>query len=943
MTNTAADHMEEAGHDYYALLEGKIPTQRMDVPLFSSVTGKAISDPEQLGPSYWRQNLESPVLFNSAVRTCLDQMPHENVFLEIGPHSALAGPLRQIFKAVEIPKPPTYVPSLVRGKDSTRSLLTTVGQMYSLAVPLNFEAVTPGRVVLTGLPTYPWHHEKTYWSESRVSREWRMRRFPRHELLGSRVLEGNELEPSWRNILRLEDVPWVQDHKIIDDIVFPAAGYVCMAGEAIRQLTGTQDFTLRNVLIKTALVLHDGAETEMMTSLRPVRLTDSFESDWYEFAVSSYNGTSWTKHCTGQARAGGGPQQWAEGIEILPREVPVASWYAAMKRLGLNYGPSFQGLTAISAGPNTGTSAATLSDHARSEDSSYQIHPTTIDLCLQLFTVGMAEGTIRRLQKLCVPTEFEELYIRQGAPDMRARVIASASKKGMINGEAIALVGNEVALQLKGGKFSPLEDQDSNEDSDPVAAAQLEWKPDIDFMPVDKLMRPYGSVRVDSVRLERLALLCMLETRYQLSQLETKADHLRKFRTWLDVQAERADNGTYTLISDAQDLAFLNHEGRLKAIKTVSVEVERGVGAEIGKTLLRIVEQCKAIFTEQVDSIDILMQDDGLKTLYGIYQDMWDSRKFFDLLGHANPRLRILEIGAGTGGTTSVVLDNLRTEQGVRTYSEYCYTDISAGFFVAAKERFENFQNIEYKVLDISKDPVEQGFEAESYDLIIAANVSLQLPPGHGEAKPIPQVLHATEYIGSTLRNVRKLLHPRGRLLLQELTPSKHENRIIYVVPADLNIALRFFNYIMVRSNVRKVVICVQDTDGSRVSCQAGGSARRMVGRTNHTSHVRDGIPNSRLLVSRGQIPRSLTMTCRIKSTSISYRDLRRLTPISSELHYSAKIAPILSLAKWRLCSLGKASMSTFLPSIRYLPRIRMFFRYWISMNPFLMISHLSD
>ncbi len=240
--------MRELGDEYQALMEGYVPSNRPVVPFFSTVTGKAIVDSNKLGPSYWRSNLESPVLFHSATQAILSEVSQDKLFLEIGPHSALAGPLRQIFKAVEVENPPSYAPTIVRGKSCTESLLTTVGQLYLQAVPINFEAVTPGRVVLTNLPTYPWRHDTKYWNESRVTREWRMRRFPQHELLGCRILEGNELEPIWRNMLRLEDAPWIQDHKIIDDIVFPAAGFIAMAGEAIRQITATDDFTLRHVI-----------------------------------------------------------------------------------------------------------------------------------------------------------------------------------------------------------------------------------------------------------------------------------------------------------------------------------------------------------------------------------------------------------------------------------------------------------------------------------------------------------------------------------------------------------------------------------------------------------------------------------------------------------------------------------------------------------------------
>ncbi|KAL8697588.1 MAG: hypothetical protein Q9201_007049 [Fulgogasparrea decipioides] len=142
-TDKSTDHMEEVGTEYYRLISDHLPTSRLDVPFYSSVTGKGLADRKQLGPSYWRQNLESPVLFHSATRTILEQLPQGSLFLEIGPHSALAGPLRQIFKTVEATTPPLYLPTLVRGKHGTASLLTALGQMHLLDVPINFEAGDP--------------------------------------------------------------------------------------------------------------------------------------------------------------------------------------------------------------------------------------------------------------------------------------------------------------------------------------------------------------------------------------------------------------------------------------------------------------------------------------------------------------------------------------------------------------------------------------------------------------------------------------------------------------------------------------------------------------------------------------------------------------------------------------------------------------------------------
>ncbi len=110
-------------------------------------------------------------------------------------------------------------------------------------------------------------------------------------------------------------------------------------------------------------------------------------------------------------------------------------------------------------------------------------------------------------------------------------------------------------------------------------------------------------------------------------------------------------------------------------------------------------------------------------------------------------RLRILEVGAGTGSATAAVLPELPAGR-----FDYIYTDISAGFFAEAETRFAQYGgSIEYLVLDIEIDPVSQGFEPHAYDLVIASNV-----------------LHATRFLRETLANCRELLAPSGHLVALE-------------------------------------------------------------------------------------------------------------------------------------------------------------------------------
>ncbi|MYE48146.1 MAG: SDR family NAD(P)-dependent oxidoreductase [Gammaproteobacteria bacterium] len=113
-------------------------------------------------------------------------------------------------------------------------------------------------------------------------------------------------------------------------------------------------------------------------------------------------------------------------------------------------------------------------------------------------------------------------------------------------------------------------------------------------------------------------------------------------------------------------------------------------------------------------------------------------------------RLRVIEVGAGTGSATASVLPELPEGR-----FDYVYTDISAGFFAEAEARFGDAGGcIRYVPLDIEKDPVAQGFDPHGYDLIIASNV-----------------LHATRYLEETLTHCRELLAPAGQLVaLENLT-----------------------------------------------------------------------------------------------------------------------------------------------------------------------------
>jgi acyl transferase domain-containing protein len=218
--------MMNVAHEYQKRLEQLPKARAPKVPFCSSLTASVVTKEDVLSSSYWVQNLTSPVLFSSAIRKITDACKSAMIFLEIGPHSALAGPLRQIFRAQGPDCKDEYIPTLVRGQDDTVSLLKTTGELWLHDIPVDLSNIVEKGNFLVDLPLYPWHYEERLWTESRLSSQWRFRKYAHHDALGARVLETTDSNVAWRNVLRLDSVPWIKQHEVAGNILFPAVGYI---------------------------------------------------------------------------------------------------------------------------------------------------------------------------------------------------------------------------------------------------------------------------------------------------------------------------------------------------------------------------------------------------------------------------------------------------------------------------------------------------------------------------------------------------------------------------------------------------------------------------------------------------------------------------------------------------------------------------------------------
>ncbi|CAH0052157.1 unnamed protein product [Clonostachys solani] len=825
-------HMKLIGSDYEKDLAPHIQSKWPLVKFLSTVTNEVIEVDGALGAAYWRSNLESPVLFNTGLKTLLQQTGGNTVLIEIGPHSALSGPIRQILNETYNKSPPLYVPTLIRSENESKALLTTAGQLFCQGQRLRFDAINPIGHVLPTLPTYPWNHGTSYWYESRVSREYRGRHFAHHPIIGSRVAEASSLEPLWRNWLRIEDIEWCQDHRIGSDVVFPGTGYLAMAGEALRQLCPeAQDISFRQVTILSALVLGGTEATETLLSMCRHKVTNHLDSAWWEFSISSYNETSqlWAKHAFGQVRDGRSESDDGRDQKIvhLPHEVDARYWYNTMRSVGQNYGTRFQRLDRISTHLLDNEAVADLKPDETDPNYLF-LHPATSDACMQLFSAAMAHGQARSLHVKAVPTYIGEAYFKRTSAHNGSKITVGASINNQIPGSpmvgtCVAVdAANAVVLRLKDVKLTPLDEGENdatsqqqqqqqvpNGSQDPHAGARLRWRPDFDFQDAAQLIRSQSSSDGMVVRkqayylLQKLLLLCCVTAQDQYGQIQPSKPYLAEFQKWMTQQATQvrdasAQNGdgdddvVYPLVKrrESQEFLGLNQEQRATLIKELVEDLRETEYGHVGKLIHRVYLGLGDLLNGHRDGLEILRQEekeqdvdadrdegeeeeDPLTNIYNISNQGWNYAPFLELLSHRTPHLRILEIGAGTGGTTDLILRQLDRGVGENSMStafySYTYTDVSAGFFPAAMRRFprHRYPNIRFQTLDISSDPETQGFAPASFDLIVAANV-----------------LHATPELGRTLAHVRKLLRPDGRLLLQEISmEARWVNLIMGVLP----------------------------------------------------------------------------------------------------------------------------------------------------------------
>ena len=519
-------HMLAIGQEYEELVSGTIaetliPQIKLTpVRMISSVTGEIVQPTETRTAAYWRKNLESTVLFYSALQTlCFDKKYH---IIEIGPHPALKLPIVQTCKSMGIlDNNYLYSPTLLRGSNSIADLLKLAGSLFLHKHEVDLDKIncsykasremtntSTRRQALHSLPNIRWDHGPVVWHESRSSREFRNREHPRHELLGTKVPGDNGKTRTWRNVLKVKDVPWLEDHKLGQTVVFPAAGYLAVAVEAFRQLIGPDRcsdriLTFRQVnFLKALALLDENHGVEILTELRPQQISGTTASGtWWQFEISSHSGRTSTIHANGCVGLDMFSQAISPALIFSTSSMEWQSmrkWYRKMPMCNINPGSSFHSLSEIMVDrmrKARQTMAKTVLGPGLScsgSHSHYIMHPITIDALLQTAWIASTAGSLEDLKGL-VPVSIGSIkmampsVLRAPEPDIIRGISEPIGLQlAKFSSELYDSEGS-VRLQMHGMRATPYQEGAIRDETSGSRFPMLRvlWKPDLSLLMSD--------------------------------------------------------------------------------------------------------------------------------------------------------------------------------------------------------------------------------------------------------------------------------------------------------------------------------------------------------------------------------------------------------------------------------------------------------------------------
>lgn len=814
------------------------------------------ADGSLLEGQYWVDNLTRPVKFSQALARALDKDHVFDLALEVGPHPALKGPAAETIKtssggAVSLP----YASALKRGQNAVESFTEALGTVWSLfpSPPTGRPIVTFDGVrrallqqdtaenreiedltVLKGLPPYSWNHATPIWKESRTSRLFRVgsrRGHGRHELLGHPVLYGggarDKPEVHWKQVLRLQELPWLAGHVIQGEVLFPASGYLSMAYEAALQLVVDDDekkqrkvrlVELHDVDIVRAMRLEQDSGLEVVLTVRVTSQSD----DCITAQVACYSGpvdaplpldapqTALSAHFTGGVRLWlrqpGSESDQEQETDVLPRRtgesagplpmdaLDMEQLYSSLAEVGLQYASPFKAKAMLR---RLHRATVTLATPPESSALHASMHPAPVDTAAQGLLAAFSFPGDDRLSTLYLPTRVD--CVRIVPPNSRLSATGASGNENLAQQQqqltadatvtstaGSTIVGDidvfnaadEVKVQIRGICLTAVGQQQR----DAWLYAGTTWVRDADSgIEPERAATLSEELNVEYEVLSRASYWYLRQFRTLLPQemLIMSKSYKRNVKWALEHLLPEIEAGKHSGLPGFKqewknDTAEIIQALREESISSQKSEEER-YHCEMHWDFLKSVgDKLISVVRSMTPWVKIWTQHQ-LEWVYadgiGYSAANSDAGAIIAQLAHRYPRLNIVDVGAGSGGTSAAVFKALEEQQ--LQYASYNYTDKSTDILDRARVLHGHHKNVTFKKLDIDKDPASQGFPDATFDVVIAS-----------------KILHKLTSLEDSLRRCRQMLRPGGQLILLEPTDDFLMSQIVKLALPDFFVGL---------------------------------------------------------------------------------------------------------------------------------------------------------
>lgn len=779
--------------DFAREMEG-ISLHAPQIPFVSNLTGKHITDEETTDPKYWVQHLRNCVLFSDGLTTLLN--PRKHILLEIGPGRTLCNFARM---TTENAGSVLAYPSLRHPQEhhsDVEFILQTLGKLWVAGVDVNWAEIQGDGRRRIALPTYPFEH-KRYWLDTSIRSQENPQAMP--DNTQRQNLDDWFYVPSWRRL-----APLSQDNLGLSE--GPVLIFMDDCGLGLKLLEHLKATGQKTVVVHKGKAFEQQSDhnytVEPSTPENYVALVSALTKQAL-FPSSIFH--LWT---VGTEQ--GNPVEQAESVldkGFYSLVYLAQSIEAADKNVNIfvvtNNLCDVTGEEQICPEKSTllGPLRVIPLEHPKLQCKGIDIlldeHQQTVsDACAEQVWAEMSSQTKTTENEVVVALRgwhrwmqrFERNSISKinEAHPPRLRKQGVCMIAGGLSGIGLELakslaVTSQAKLALVGAtELPPRQDWPAylariaktkkSNDIEAIVGMNIEqWEEQIDQSLGIRPIESYGDF------VEQINQLCTLYVyryfrnsglnmekgqRYTTTDLSTHFAVLPKFLKLFTYLVKILDQDAVIAI-DGDVIEFLVSPKDMEEPDGLRLKMQADFPAF--KSMFAVFEHCMSDYQRalngEIEAVNVLFPDGTSlwekstkdipeHTRHRVYTQLARDVILELLAKNPDRTLKILEIGAGAGVFTNVLLADLKGKN-----VEYTFTDIGKSFVLDAerKAKSNGHDFMKFGLLDASKDPAEQGYESQGYDVVIELDA-----------------VHATPVMAETMTQIKKLLCPGGILLFVE-------------------------------------------------------------------------------------------------------------------------------------------------------------------------------